>query len=568
MTNKTTLFAGFLALLAVIAVAGVYGVTGFGGTGEAAVAAPSDDDVLSLNLPPEERDRDRLWCTEHSRYEDECYICHPDLRPDGSDDDAPDAHEQNGHHDQRELDTSASFDIDDVPSLNLPADQREPGRLWCREHNRYEDECYICHPDLMAAAASSTEGHGEESGGDNHDSDHAAGGDHGMRAGVLWCNEHDVAENECGICQPQLLANLDLGSGLKVRLADPSSVDQAGVTFGRPKEGGSSAMQTMLGEVSYNRNHLAIVTPLGSGVIMDVLVEAGDEVAAGQLLATLNSPAVAEGKSVLLKALAEASLAQKTYAREKDLYAREISARKDLEEAQSVVATTGSEIDFATQRLLNLGLTSEDIQEVRRTRSTSSLLEVRAPFDGTVVERLAVKGTAAEVGSPLFHVADLSTMWMKLSMSETQLTAVEEGQSVNAQFDAYPGLVFQGEISWIAPSIDPKTRTFEARVVFPNQHGMLKDGLFSEVSLVSGSSMQGLHVPESAIQEVDGQSIVFARLDQDLFETRLVRLGQKRGDQVQVLEGLASSDEIAFDGSYILKSEFLKARLGAGCADH
>jgi cobalt-zinc-cadmium efflux system membrane fusion protein len=417
----------------------------------------------------------------------------------------------------------------------------------------------------MPAVTLPDERHGEnaESGQD----DQAGRNENSREPGVLWCNEHDVAENECGICQPQLLANLDLGSGLKVRLADPSSVDQAGVTLGRPKEGGSSAIQTMLGEVSYNRNQLAIVTPLGSGVIMDVLVEAGDAVTSGQLLATLNSPAVAEGKSVLLKALAEASLAQKTYAREKDLYAREISARKDLEEAQSVVATTESDIDFAAQRLLNLGLTAEDIEEVRRTRSTSSLLEVRAPFDGTVVERLAVKGTAAEVGSPLFHVADLSTVWMKLSMSETQLTAVEEGQTVNAQFDAYPGLVFQGEIAWIAPSIDHKTRTFEARVVLPNQHGMLKDGLFGEVSLASGSSMQGLTVPESAIQEVDGQSIVFARLDQDLFETRLVRLGQKRGDQVQILGGLAPSDEIAFDGSYILKSEFLKARLGAGCAD-
>ncbi len=565
MKTKTTLIAGSLAFLTAIAIAGVYVVTGFGGAGEAAVTPPSDDDVPSLNLPPEERDPDRLWCTEHSRYEDECYICHPDLRPEGSKAGAPDIYEEDGHHDSGDHDTSASFDIDDVPSLNLPADQREPGRLWCREHDRYEDECYICHPDLMSAATLSDERHDEidESG------EHGQAGqlEKTRESRVLWCDEHDVAENECGICQPQLLANLDFGSGLKVRLADPSSVDQAGVSLGRPKEGGSSAMQTMLGEVSYNRNQLAIVTPLGSGVIMDVLVEAGDEVASGQLLATLNSPAVAEAKSVLLKAVAEASLAQKTYAREKDLYTREISARKDLEEAQSVVATTESEIDFAAQRLLNLGLTSEELNEVRRTRSTSSRLEVRAPFDGTVVERLAVKGTAVEVGSPLFHVADLSTVWMKLSMSETQLMSVEEGQTINAQFDAYPGLMFQGEISWIAPSIDHRTRTFEARVVLPNQHGMLKDGLFGEVSLTSGTTMQGLHVPESAVQEVDGQSIVFARLDQDLFETRLVRLGQKRGDQVQVLGGLASSDEIAFDGSYLLKSEFLKARLGAGCAD-
>jgi len=561
MKNKTLLFAAFLALLTVGVAAGIYVTTGFGGAGQAAGDTPSDDDVPSLNLPPEERDPNRLWCTEHSRYEDECYICHPELRPSENSEGTAAASEEDAHPDQNkgengENNPTPSFDIDDVPSLNLPADQREPGRLWCREHDRYEDECYICHPDLIPAVPESAD---VREGNDDGN---------GMAGGVLWCNEHDVAESECGICQPQRLADLEFGSGLKVRMADPSSADEAGVNFGRPRENGVNAVQTMLGEVSYNRNQVAVITPLGGGVLMEVQVEAGNAVAAGQLLATLNSPAVAEGKSALLKAHAEASLAQKTYAREKDLHAREISARKDLEEAQSVVATTESEIDFAVQRLLNLGLSSDAIEEVRRTRSTSSRLEIRAPFDGTVVERNAVPGTVVEVGSSMFSVADLSTMWMKLSVSETQLTAVEEGQSVNAQFDAYPGLVFQGEISWMAPSIDARTRTFEARVVLPNQHRMLKDGLFGEVTLASKNSMPGLYVPESAVQEVDGQSIVFARLDDDLFETRIVRLGQRQNDQVQVLGGLDPSEEIALGGSYILKSEFLKARLGAGCADH
>ena len=97
------------------------------GVGEAVTSSIEVDDVPSLHLPAEQRDPAKLWCTEHSRYEEECYICHPELMPK----------------------ESADFDIDDVPSLNLPEAQRESGKLWCTEHSRYEEECYICHPELI-----------------------------------------------------------------------------------------------------------------------------------------------------------------------------------------------------------------------------------------------------------------------------------------------------------------------------------------------------------------------------------------------------------------------------------
>ena len=470
-------------------------------------------------------------------------------------------HEQAGHE--------AAFDIDDVPSLNLPPEQRDPDKLWCRGHDRYEDECYICHPDLIptrAIAGEAEEPDHDQEGRDGHDGESHSS--HAVRNGVLWCGEHDVAETDCGICQPQRLAELQTGGGMKVRLPSAGSLEKAGVIVGTPEQGGAAAQQRVLGEVSYNRNQLAAVTPLGGGVVTEVFADVGDTVEQGQLLAAINAPAIAEAKSAYLKVIAMADLARQVHAREKDLHTRGISARQELEEAQATLSENQSEMEHARQHLMNLGLTEAEVDAVRDTRSTSSALQVRAPFTGTVIEREAVPGTAVETGMALFHVADLSSMWMLVSIPESQLALAREQMPITAEFDAYPGREFDGRLTWIAPGVDTQTRMVEARVLLPNPGGLLKDGMYGTATLTGADMATGVTVPAGAVQEVDGRPIVFARLDDDLYETRLVDLGPANDGAVTVLSGLSAGETIALDGSYILKSEFLKARLGAGCADH
>ncbi|GMU91475.1 MAG: hypothetical protein AMXMBFR4_05330 [Candidatus Hydrogenedentota bacterium] len=426
----------------------------------------------------------------------------------------------------------------------IAAAERDPNRLWCGEHGLYEDECLICHPELAQKASDETSEKGE-----------------------LWCNEHGVAEKECGVCQPQLLNGLPVGKGLKVRFPSETSIEKAGIRLGTPTFAAGPAAP-ILGEVTYNRNEFANVTPLGAGVIAEVLVDVGERVAAGQVLATVNSPVIAEAKSAYLKALAVVELARQVHAREKDLHARKISARQDYETAQATLATAQSDVEYARQHLKNLGLSDEEAAEVAKSGSSDSVLRVRAPFAGTVVQRDAVRGTAIEPGIALFSIADLSTMWMRLSIPETRLQGVEVGAPVQARFDAYPGLVFEGTLSWVGPSVDEHTRMVEARAVLTNTGGMLKHGMFGQATLSGFAQTAGITVPIGAVQDVDGRPVVFTRIEDDLFETRLVEVGPAREGYVAILAGLTPADRIATDGSYILKSEFLKARLGAGCTDH
>lgn len=439
-----------------------------------------------------------------------------------------------------------------------PAD-RDPNRLWCSEHNVYEDECLICHPEIAA---------GKDSGDARAGHDAHEGDSHGERNGVLWCNEHNFAEEECGVCQPQLLADKPVGSGLKIRVNSDASAELAGIEVGSVSGGDAASGATVLGRVTYDRNNLAVVSPLGAGVVREVMAEVGDTVDSGDVMAVVTSPAIAEAKSAYLKVAAQANLHREAYSREKDLHAREISARQDLEQASANMKMSQSEVDHARQHLMNLGLTEQEVQRVAQSGATTSELPVRAPFAGTVIERSAVLGTAVDAGEALYRVADLSTMWMELSIPEDMLSQFQPGTPVQARFDAIPGLTFEGELSWIAYSVDERTRMVQARATFPNTKGLLRDGMFGTVQLAGANRVAGVTVPETAVQFIDDRPIVFARLDDGVFETRLVELGDTENGHVVVRDGLAAGDEVVLDESFVLKSEFLKGRLGAGCADH
>lgn len=463
------------------------------------------------------RDVQRLWCNEHGRYEDRCFVCHPEIE--------------------------------------------DKDRLYCKEHFIYEDECFLCHPELLDQSAPAD---GEPQAKRFLD-DFSPVIELADLPSSLYCNEHDLQEAECGICHPELLAKKEIGDGLKIRFASPDSATKAGVEVGQPDSGIFTFGEPALGELTFNGNKLAVITPLADGVIRKVFVEVGETVMKGQLLAEVNSPAVADAKSDLVKALAEVERARSAFEREENLLKGAISSRKDFEHAQADYAVGTSELERARQQLLNLGLSQEELTEIEKTRSTSSVLPLRAPFDGTVIERQASLGTAVQAGNLVFQVADLATMWMELSVPERQAVRLQPGLDVHVTFSAFPGDTFDGQLIWIASHVNESARTVNARVLLPNVEKRLKSGLFGNAIIAQTISKECLSVPSDAIQMIDGQTIVFARLADDLYEARVVEVGPISGDRTSITAGLYPNEAIALSESYILKSELLKAKLGAGC---
>lgn len=454
------------------------------------------------------RDEGRLWCKEHGRYEDRCWMCHPELE--------------------------------------------DENRLYCREHALYEDECYLCHPELKEAEASEPTTQTDVP--------------KPTQERGLFCNEHGVYEKECGICQPDLAASLQPGESLKVRFPSAQAAGKAGIGLRSPVPAELSPAISVFCESRYNQNALAKITPLvDDGVVDKVHRDLGDRVKAGEPLVQIHSSKVADAKSAYLSALVQLDIAEQTYQRLKRLDEEKIAAEKDLIAARGAFRSAEFEANRSRQRLNNLGMSDESIRAVEKTQDASALLTIRAPFDGTLVERQAVPGEAVGAGHSLFTLAELSRFWVELSVPPNHLATIRPGQTVEATFADLGEEPFTGRIVWIDSSIDPQSRMVRARAVVEPDGRPMTAGLFGKANIVIGDRQPGTLLPREAVQRHEGKDFVFVREADDLYALRRVELGAQSNGQVEVLRGLSADESVVVTGSFIAMSEFLKFRLGAGC---
>jgi len=552
------------------------------------------------------REAGRLWCKEHSRYEDRCFICHPEIKEEGRlwceehnlyEDEDIFCHPQlrKIQHKSREkkninpIEESQKSMVSQNQLCNLhqipetecflcDSKLREPGRLWCKEHNRYEDRCFICHPEIKVEGRLWCGEHNLYEDEDifchpelrktkfkKENTIYPQKKVTGSDLKELYCQEHEVAEKECGICHPELAETLKPGQGLKIRFESSESTLKAGVITAVPSFGKSPAGLNVLSRVSYNQNSLVRITPLAAGVVQKVFADLGDFVSKGQLLVQIVSPEIARAKSDYLSSLANEKLKELVFKREKGLVEKKISSQQEYEQALADFQMADNTSMMTRQQLLNYGLTEEQIQEVERTRSSSSGLQVLAPFSGTLIDRNAVIGEAANPGDMLFSLVDLTSMWLELSIPEDSLRILKVGDLLEATFNALPETVIRGQITWLSSSIDEQSRMMKARALVLNKDLLLKHGMFGQAKILPKQTLRGLQVPTSALQRHNGNPFIFVKLANDLYELRRVDLGGQNSEIIEIVEGILPHEEIVVSRSFTIKSEFLKSRLGAGC---
>jgi cobalt-zinc-cadmium efflux system membrane fusion protein len=444
---------------------------------------------------------------------------------------------------------------------------RDPGRLWCREHDRYEDRCWECHPEARDADRLYCSQHGlyedecvlcrpslQPTGELEPVDDTGA---------ALFCGEHGVPESECGICQPALADGLRPGEGLKIRLAATDAADRSGIAIAPLAETEAPVRVRFLGEVSFNRNRLIRITPPVGGFVRAVLVEPGDGVEKGDGLLEIASRELGAAKEAYLRALAEEELTGERRERETSLHEQGVAARQDLDEALAAHTKALSSRRAAAQYLLDLGFSPGDLDETARTGDTGSRLVLRAPFPGTITDRTAVVGDFVDPGAPLLDLCDLSTLWVELSVPEAAAGRLHQGLPLVVRS---PGLAreFPGSLICVADDLDPHTRLARVRAQVPNPDRRLKAGMYVEAFVdlgVAGS----VRVARDAVHHFGGNPFVFLELEPDLFEVRRVELGGGLDESLFVTSGLMPGDRLVTDHSYLVKAEFQKSRLGAGC---
>jgi cobalt-zinc-cadmium efflux system membrane fusion protein len=418
----------------------------------------------------------------------------------------------------------------------------------------YEDECTLCGPEQGNAPDNDNDASGDASGARD--------------GGELFCKEHQVPEHQCGVCQPQLAAGLSAGQSLLVRLPSARSAELAGLSMGRPSQVEAHSAATLLGELRYDGNRLARVTPLANGVIAAVHVDLGQVVRAGQLVATINSPAMAEAKGRYLMARHTEKLTASALQRKEKLQPDGIGSQRGLDEARAAYDGALVEASLARQGLLNLGLREREVAGLGD--DATSALPLRAPFAGTVVSRSAVPGAAVNSGDALVEIADLSQMWVELSVPEEITPEIRVGSEVEVRVRTSREQPVLGTVSWVGPVVDERTRLVRARAVVPNTDGTLRQGMFADVTAILEDLPGAVRLPSSAVHRVSNLPFVFVQGDEeeDLFEARRVEVGDRLDDDhLVVTAGIGPSDAVVMDGGFTLKSALLASRLGAGCTD-
>jgi cobalt-zinc-cadmium efflux system membrane fusion protein len=307
----------------------------------------------------------------------------------------------------------------------------------------------------------------------------------------------------------------------------------------------------LTGAVAYNAfKTTPVITQVG-GPVSRILVVPGQNVRVGQPMLEVSSPDYSQLLDAYLKAADSYRLADKNYAREKDLYQHHAVAQRDLEQAESDRNQAQADLNAADQGMKILGI--KNPADLAKT-SSSAQIPVLAPIGGEVVERLVSPGQVVQAGqTQAFTISDLSTVWVLANVYQADLAAVRSGDDVSVQTDAYPG-TFHGRISYVSPALDPNTRTLQARIVVDNPGEKLKRDMYCTVTVSAGSFANAIALPDSSILRDDNnQPFVYVAIGADQFGRRDVEIGQSENGQTQVLKGISVGERVVGDGSLFLQ---------------
>jgi len=311
------------------------------------------------------------------------------------------------------------------------------------------------------------------------------------------------------------------------------------------------------GTIVPDSGRVAHVSVKLSGTVMDLSKNIGDDVTKDEVLAVLESREVADAKSEYLAARLSNELQQDLTARDKLLWEGRSVPEQQYIRSRNAAAQTAMRLSIARQKLLALGVQDDEISGLPQAQDASLRSQsVRAPMAGRVVERKVELGTAVgrdSLETELFVIVDLSRVWVELSVSSQDLPVVHEGQSVAVTLRGFPDAT-TGKIVFVSPLLDKETRSARVVAVIENPDGRWRPGSFVTTAIAVDEHAAPVVAPFSAVQTVEGRKSVFVRT-KDGFEKRDVVLGQRDGQSIEIISGLAVGETIAVSNTFSLKAE-------------
>ena len=305
------------------------------------------------------------------------------------------------------------------------------------------------------------------------------------------------------------------------------------------------------GVVAYNAFLTTPVISAVGGPVSRIMVTPGQEVTKGQPMLYVTSPDYSLLRSAYIKARDAFQLADRFYKRDQDLLAHKAIAEADLEQAESVRAQAEADLQSSEQAIRILGISNPDDLISKPPSSEVALL---APLAGEVVERLCSPGQLLlPGGTQCFTLSNMSSVWVLVNVYQNDVAFVHVGDEVTISNEAYPGDV-HGKIQYIAPALDPTTRTLQARIEAQNPGERLKKDMYVTAEIRAGVIPNAIMIPDAGVlRDNDNMPYVYIQTGENQFARRMVTLGESQGGKTQVTAGLQSGDKIVGDGSLFLQ---------------
>jgi membrane fusion protein, heavy metal efflux system len=309
----------------------------------------------------------------------------------------------------------------------------------------------------------------------------------------------------------------------------------------------------LAGAVAYDAFETTPVFAAIGGPVHEILVAPGQFVQAGQPLLTVTSPDYSAARSAYIKARDVYGLSEKLYTRAQDLFTHGAISEADLQQAESNFTQAHADMESSADALRALGVKDPDALIKKSAQSTAEI-PVPAPVTGEIVERLVGPGQLLQGGATqCFTISNTNTVWVLVNVYQSDLPFVRLGDLVDINTETYPEL-FHGKISYIAPALDPNTRTLQARIVTQNPGKKLKKDMYVTALVKAGSIPDAITVPDSAVlRDMENKPFVYVQNDANEFARRVVTLGESSKGRVQITSALKEGEHVVGDGSLFLQ---------------
>lgn len=308
------------------------------------------------------------------------------------------------------------------------------------------------------------------------------------------------------------------------------------------------------GKIAVNGDHATPVYSPYSGRITRVIAGLGDTVKQGAPLATLEASEFVQAQSDLKSAAAQVKLARINETRKHALYDAKGGSLQDWQSSQADLATSETALNAVRDRLRILGKSPVDIAQLEQATVIDPIATLTAPIAGVVVDRQVGPGQYVQsgAGTPVFTIADPSSVWLLANVREANSGLVKLGQSVEVNVLAYPKRVFNARVTHVAALVDPVTHRLPVRAELENRDGALKPEMFANYRILTSDATQSPAVPENAVVYEGEAAHVWVLEGEGLLELRAIHTGRSDAGLIEVLDGLKPGERVVTKGSLFI----------------